>query len=132
MLDRLFNRKKKVAGGTKDYRGLVSRIGVVLERVLNELGAACVLAPQSAIILRQDYAIGWYGDSVPYVLQPGELAVAYLQDCKAFGDVRDALELARQTGGEEGTFLTKHAVEIISGQLGALLKERAKADDIQL
>ena len=116
---------------SKDYTRLVPRIASMIDSVLEYEGRDGLLVQYSTIILRRDYGVSWHGGK-PHTLEADELSFAYLDECNHYDDLKESLDLATQIGGSPSGFLLHKAVDIISTQLGFLLKQRANAEDINL
>lgn len=132
MLNWLFNRKQDDARESKNDRPLVPRIASIIEGVWELHGTDGLLVPYSTMILRHDYGIGWSGGQEPHALGQGELAMAYLHECKTYGELKDTLELATKLSPDAKRFIITRAVDMISTQLGSLLVSRSNAPDLNL
>ena len=129
MFDWLFNQKRVAA---KDYDRLVPRIAFLIDGVLEFHGPETLFVPYSTFVLHRDFSVSWTGGQTPHLLKPEELTFAYLHEGGQYQELKDSIQLGQRLGPEELAILAKRAVDVISTQLGRILKDRANAPDINL
>ena len=118
----------------KNYDRLIPRIAFLIEGIMEHEGVAALVAQYSTFVMQRDYNVYWTRSKWPYVLRDDELTFAYFNECKNVKSFQERLILAKAPflRGIQGSILIRDSVDLVSNDLGVLLRLRANADDNNL